>query len=182
MDSAAPLPASDVDLYLAPVRVAVELLTSDAPAGDASLPPVIAYGPGSLLRGAFMAGAADVLRDPWSPEELSFRALAVLQRVLARLILPWGRLSLDASLLETSTGAARFTWHEAAVLRALVRGRGAPVPREALAYALWGRPARPGSRAIDVHVASIRRKIAAARPRSPLPPVVSVRGRGYMVR
>lgn len=184
LDSPAPLPASEVDLYLAPERTAEELLEPAAGAGgpSPSQPPVIAHGPGSLLRAAFLAGAADYLRDPWSPDELALRALAVLQRARARFTLPWGCLSQDGSLLESAGGPVRFTWHEAALLRALARGRGAPVSREVLEYALWGRPAKPGSRAVDVHVAVIRRKIATVTPGDPHPPIVAVRSRGYMVR
>ena len=32
--------------------------------------PVIAHGPAGLMRSAFLAGCADYLRDPWTPEEL----------------------------------------------------------------------------------------------------------------
>jgi DNA-binding response OmpR family regulator len=106
----------------------------------------------------------------------------VLERYRARFTLSWGRLSPDGSLLETSGGTVSFTWHEAALLRVLARGRGSPVPRDALGYALWGKPPRPGSRAVDAHVAAIRRKIAAACPPGSPPPIVAVRRRGYMVR
>ncbi len=180
MDSPQPLPDAEVDLYLAPGASAAEVLAGSG--GRPSSPPVIAYGPGALLRSAFIAGAADFLRDPWTPEELAVRALAVLRRVRDRFSLPWGRLSADGSLLVTAAGPVPFTWHEAAILRALARGRGAPVPRDALGYALWGRPPRPGSRAVDVHVAAIRRKIARLSPPGSPPPIVAVRSRGYMVR
>ncbi len=178
LDSEEPRPAAEVDLYVAPAALAGELLGR----GRSALPPVIAFGPAALLRTAFLAGAADYLREPWTPEELALRAIAVLGRTRARLAVPGGAMTLDGCTLDTPAGRVPLSFHEAAVLAALVRGRGAPVPRDALGYALWGRPGRPGSRAIDAHVAALRRKLSAAAPGGAAPRIVAVRGRGYMVR
>jgi hypothetical protein len=185
--SPAPLPPAETDLYVAPARTAAEWLSGAAPA---ALPPVIAHGPAELLRYAFLAGAADYLREPWLPAELTARPAAGLERAGPRFQTPWGPVSPDGASLETARGTVPFTAHEAAVLRTLLRGRGIPVPREALAQALWGRPARAGSRALDAHVAALRRKICAAaagapaadRAADPRRFIVAVRRRGYMVR
>ncbi len=189
IDSPAPLPQDEADLYLAPADTAIELL-SGSPAERRGIQrpdrvppvsiPVIAFGPAALMRSSFVAGAADYLRDPWSPEEFSLRVMSVLQRTQRRFRFPWGSLVLDCTSLETPAGTVSLTHHESKILRALLLGRGAPVPRQAIAYFLWGNPGPAGSRAIDVHVASLRRKIAAAAPKAGSL-IRAVRRQGYMI-
>jgi DNA-binding response OmpR family regulator len=172
------------DLYVAPAA-----LVKDLAAGGT---PVIACGPAGLLRTAFLDGCDDYLRDPWTPEELGLRALAVLARGARRCRFPWGEISLEGQRLCTPGGTVPLTFHQTRILAALLRARGRPVPRAALAHAM-GRapgasggpgapraPGRPMSRAIDVHVAALRRCMRAAVPASGRF-IVCVRGQGYMV-
>jgi DNA-binding response OmpR family regulator len=140
----------------------------------------MACGPVALMRSSFLSGCADYLRDPWLPEELGIRALGILQRMLRRFRFPWGEISLQGAYLATPSGEVTLTLHESRILRALLMGRGSPVSRQALSYFLWGNPGPAGSRAIDVHVAVIRRKIAAVAPEAGRF-IRAVRREGYLI-
>jgi DNA-binding response OmpR family regulator len=161
-----------VDLYVAHASDARGLTENGA--------PVIAWGAPHEMRGAFLAGCEDFLKDPWTPQELSLRALAVLSRVQRRFHFPWGELSFEGRTLSTPRGPAALTFHEHAVLMTLLRARGNPVPRDALAYAISGAPLPAGSRAIDVHVAGVRRAVRRLVPEAGRF-ILCVRGQGYMV-
>ena len=166
--------AGEADLLLVPAASLAGL-----PRGTGI--PTIAHGPPHLLRSAFLAGCADYLRDPWTAEELAARALAVLARVQERFAFPWGELAIEGSTLLTPAGPVALGAIQSRILRQLLASRGQPVPRAALALCAWGRPARASSRALDMHVASLRRKVtgavAAAGPRF----ITAVRGEGYMI-
>jgi hypothetical protein len=178
LDTAEPLPAFEVDLYVIPADTAADMLA--ARGAPPLAVPVIAYGPATLLRSAFLCGCADYLRDPWHPDELGMRALAVLQRMKRRWTFPWGELSLQGTELDTPAGGVTLTVHESRILRALLMSRGTPVPRQALSYLLWGRPGPAGSRVLDVHVAAIRKKVAAAVPAAGRF-IRAVRREGYLI-
>jgi DNA-binding response OmpR family regulator len=188
MDSPEPLPEEEIDIYVAPADIAVEILTAAqadripgraARARPASV-PVIAFGPAALMRSSFLSGCADYLRDPWQPEELGIRALAVLQRIRRKFELSWGAVSLQGALLQTPAGDVALTFHESRILRALLMGRGTPVSRQALSYFLWGNPGPAGSRSIDVHVAAIRKKVSAVVPEAGRF-IRAVRREGYLI-
>jgi DNA-binding response OmpR family regulator len=166
--------AADADLLLVPA-------SSLAPGRRVHAVPVIAHGPAQMLRSAFLAGCDDYLREPWTTAELSARALAVLGRVRERFTFPWGTLEIRGETLHTPAGPLRLGAIQSRLLKKLLASRGEPVPREALALCAWGRPARAESRALDVHVAAIRGKLAAALPAAGPRFIVAVRGRGYMV-
>lgn len=145
--------------------------------------PVIAYGPPALLRTAFLAGCADYLRDPWTPQELALRAEAVLARVPRGHAFAWGVLRLRGCSLRGPGAQVTLTAVEARILEALLAARGRPVPREALTLcAMGGAVARPrGSRALDVHVSALRRKVRAAFPAAGPRFITAARGEGYLV-
>jgi hypothetical protein len=178
LDTAEPLPESEVDLYVAPADAAVDMLARRGAPPIAV--PVVACGPAALMRSAFLCGCADYLRDPWHPVELEIRALAVLQRTRRRWTFPWGELSMQGTDLDTPAGGVTLTVHESRILRALLMSRGTPVPRQALSYLLWGKPGPAGSRVLDVHVAAIRRKVAAAVPAAGRF-IRAVRREGYLI-
>ena len=146
--------------------------------------PVIAHGPAGLMRTAFLAGCADYMSDPWTPEELGLRVQAALDRQRACWEFPWGPARMIHGELLTPGGRTALTHHEAVILRALLRQRGRPVPREALSFLLGGAggPAlrREASRRVDVHVSSLRRRVRAAAPEAGRF-IVCVRGQGYMI-
>jgi hypothetical protein len=172
VQSSAPMPADQVDLYVAPAAA--------APGFPRHGPPLIACGPAALMRTSFLAGCEDYLRDPWTPEELSLRALAVLARGQRRYRFPWGEISFEGNDLRTPAGLVALTLNESRILRMLLRARGAPVPRAALAWSTGKARGAAEGRRIDVHVSAVRRKLNATMP-SAGRFIVSVRGQGYMV-
>ena len=165
-------PMSNADLYAAPARQAQEICQRGT--------PVIAWGPPALLRSSLLAGCADYLKDPWTPEELELRALAVLARVQRRHEFPWGALSFEGLNLRTPAGLVSLTLHESRILRTLLSARGEPVPRDALSYRAGGTPAAAGSRAVDAHVAALRRKVRAVIPAAGRF-ILCVRCQGYLL-
>jgi len=166
------LPADPPDLFVAHVKDLNEISTTAT--------PVIACGSAGLLRSAFLSGCADYLREPWLPEELELRALAALSRVSRRFEFPWGTVCFEGKDLRTPAGLVPLTFGESRLLRLLLRARGEPVPRAAIAYELWGNPARAAGRAVDVHAASIRKKVRNVESRAGRF-ITCVRGQGYMV-
>ena len=148
--------------------------------------PLIAYGPESELPRLFLAGCTDYLRDPWTPQELELRALrAVHAAELATRFGDGGALRLSGRVLSGPEGAASLGAQEAEILRMLLANRGSTVTRDALFYAIWGRPPSRRSRAVDMHITALRRHLAAvAEPAETARPtagrlIITVRGRGY---
>ncbi|MCX7039114.1 MAG: winged helix-turn-helix domain-containing protein [Spirochaetes bacterium] len=172
--SEAPPPPGEADLYIVPAEAMGSL------ALDAGV-PVIACGPPNLLRSAFLAGCADYLREPWSADELGLRALRLLERGRDRYAFPWGELSFEGNDLRTPAGLVSLTLRESRVLKQLLAARGSAVPRDALACRVWGKPAAPGSRALDMLVASIRGKLIGAIPAAGPRFILAVSGEGYMI-
>ena len=168
-----PLPDDEVNLFVVGAGQLGRL-----PQGGV---PVIAHGPAGLMRSAFLEGCIDYLRDPWTPEELALRAEAAIARQRACFEFPWGEARLEGNDLCAPGGRAPLTHHEALILRALLRQRGRPVPRSALACLLGGSALRGGgSRRIDVHVSALRRRVRSVVPDAGRF-IVCVRGEGYMV-
>lgn len=162
------------DLLVLPAR---ELPRAGSPPAADDV-PVIAHGPAGLMRAAFLGGCADYLRDPWTAQELALRAEAVLSRRRASFEFPWGRTRFEGDALCTPGGPAPLTRQQAVILRALLRRRGAPVARAALA-ALLGAGSEK-SRRVDVQVSAIRRRVREVVPGAGRF-ITCVRGRGYMI-
>ena len=144
--------------------------------------PMIAYGSQLHLHRAILAGCFDYLKDPWSPEELLFR-LGRLFRSSTR-PLTSQRLTLQGSVLSSETGTrVQLSHPEATILKHLLINSGEVVPREALFYAIWGRVPESKSRAVDVHISSLRKKMGGllADNVEGDNPIMSVRRVGYMI-
>ncbi|HVO38554.1 MAG TPA: winged helix-turn-helix domain-containing protein [Spirochaetia bacterium] len=161
----------DPDIVVASVDDMEEALAGAA--------PVIAFGPAGLLRAAFLAGCADYLRDPWTPEELALRTRAALSRRKESWRFPWGSVSFAPGSLVVPAGTVALTHAEMRILRILLHNRGAPLPRDALQYAVTGRSAGRG-RSVDVHISALRRKVRRLEPRCGRF-IESVRGQGYLI-
>jgi DNA-binding response OmpR family regulator len=170
--SAEPLAAGEADLWVVPAAAAGEAVVAARGA------PVIAHGPPGHLRAAFLAGAVDYLREPWTPGELVERAAAALKRAA---VIGFGGVRLEGTRLCGPRGTAELTGHQAAVLRLLASRPGVPVDRSALAWAVTGRPPAKGSRSVDMHVAALRAKLARVALPGEGPRIRAVRGRGYQL-
>ncbi len=178
LSSSEPVGVADIDLYVLPVE-RLHLLLED-PSWTLSCIPIIAYGDPSALRGAFLAGCADYLREPWSIEELALRARRLIS--LPRLCLRGIPLRLSEGSVATRFGRAELTFPEQRILLALLRHKGSVVPRSALQCALWGRLPQGRSRVVDVHVSSLRRKLRRVLPSGEAGPLIrAVKGIGYLV-
>jgi DNA-binding response OmpR family regulator len=130
-------------------------------------------------------GADDYVTKPFSVAQLVLRVQAVLRRARTlggadTLVLDGGG-SVDLANLAVTIGerSQRLTRREAELLRYLHAHRHRPVPRDELLAKVWGyaRQLEIETRTVDIHVASLRRKIEAD-PRRPRR-LVTVRGGGY---
>lgn len=128
-------------------------------------------------------GADDYLPKPFEPRELTLRINAILKRAARPAPVPptittrFGDFSFDAVRGELKRGedVVPLTTGEAQLLRILARSPGQTVPRAALAD-----PATTGeSRAVDVQITRLRRKIEAD-PRNPRF-LQTVWGEGYVL-
>jgi len=133
---------------------------------------MVAYGPAHLLRAAWLSGAFDYLREPWSAEELFLRVRGPRPPRLK-----WstgnGELVLDGSTLSSPERSVSLSPAETELLRLLVLRRGIPVARAVLG---WGTGCTEG-RAIDTLMGRLRTKIMAVSPAASVPQ--AVRGVGY---
>ncbi|HUZ18570.1 MAG TPA: winged helix-turn-helix domain-containing protein [Spirochaetia bacterium] len=174
--SEAPLPEAQTDVYVIPVSQLGRLF--EGTGRPATWLPVIAYGRGNDLREAFLTGCADYLKEPWTSEELAFRVNRVAVPLSYRL--PWGSVRLLPLRVESEFGSQPLSAQEHAILRTLLVCRDTVVSREVLSYAAWGRSRKTGSRAIDMHVSALRRKIRRlAPPDGEWGRIRAVRGTGY---
>jgi DNA-binding response OmpR family regulator len=82
--------------------------------------------------------------------------------------------------LHTPTGSCLLGTQEQTILRLLAANRGEPVSREVLYYGIWGKPALERSRVVDMHVASLRRKLRGLFGAS-TDHIRTVRGVGYLM-
>jgi DNA-binding response OmpR family regulator len=175
--SLSPLPEEQLDAYVVPVEQIDYLLSGES--RPATWLPVVAYGEERGLRAAFLAGCKDYLREPWSVEELSLRVPRLVDT--SSFSLAWGELQLTPGAAMTEAGRVGLSIHEYRILRVLLTQLGKPVPREVLYYALWGRCDNL-SRAVDVHISSLRKKLNTLAPQIPRNRLIrSARGCGYFM-
>ncbi len=127
------------------------------------------------------SGADDYLCKPFEPRELVLRINAILRRTQAPAPdgqIAFGDYSFDLARAELRRGEefVRLTAAEASLLKTLARQPGVPVSREALSAE---NPSIGNTRAIDVQVTRLRRKIEE-NPRFPRH-LQAVRGIGYVL-
>jgi two-component system, OmpR family, response regulator len=131
-------------------------------------------------------GADDYVPKPCSPRELAARLRAILRRLTPAptdpvddVALRVGALTLrpERRSVEWNAQTLNFTGAEFNLLEQLVRQAGRLVTKRELSERALGRPLARFDRSIDVHISSIRQKLAACAPDVDL--IKTVRGMGY---
>ncbi len=140
---------------------------------------------------ALELGADDCMSRPVFARELLARIHSVLRRLPDAAALPRvathhdvvahgyaiNLASRQVVLPDGSTAA--LSWTEAKVLATLIEHQGAPVSRDVLSQRALGRPWVPEERALDQHIATLRRKLFVSEPFRAL--IHTVRNVGYTI-
>lgn len=133
-------------------------------------------------------GADDYIPKPCTPRELTARIRAILRRTIpandtvdSPAVIHAGALMMDPQrrLVEWNGVPVELTSTEFNVLEVLARNVGSPVSKKMLSEQGLGRPLARFDRSTDVHVSSIRQKLAQlVEGRSP---IVTVYRLGYQL-
>lgn len=135
---------------------------------------------------AFGAGADDCVTEPFEVMELIARIRAIVRRTLAppralaRQIYKFGHLRVDTAnaTVWREGKRLRLSMMEYELLQFLVRHPGEVLSRQRILEEVWDSGPDVGPRAVDMHVAWLRKKIWDAPPRFRW--IRSVHGEGYL--
>lgn len=134
------------------------------------------------------AGADDYLAKPFGMMELVSRVNALLRRASAPAVAPddelsCGPISLVVSAHTVSVGGCpvTLTLKEFDLLRTLLQNQGHVLSRSQLLEDVWGVTYVGETRTVDVHVQTLRQKLAAAQEGADAL-IQTVRGVGYCIK
>lgn len=133
------------------------------------------------------AGADDYILKPFAAEELIARLKAVLRRIPentrtsdCRIIrLNESTVDLTNRTITGPLGSDLFTLQELRLLLALVDSKG-PLSRPAAYRSVFKRPWQPEDRSLDVHIASLRKKLRKTSGSANM--IMTLRGEGYEIK
>src|SRR5262245_58663481 len=115
-------------------------------------------------------GADDYLPKPFNPRELAARIRAILRRADGKPTPASAAIAVNGVTLDPSTREVRcdgrlveFTTIEFEILHSLMRAAGRVLSRDYVMELLYQRKATPFDRAIDVHIAHLRKKLESDR-------------------
>lgn len=159
------------------------LLRSDARTSEVPIIMLTAKGEESDAVIGLSQGADDYVRKPFGVKELVARIAARLRSTKssgeASKLLRFGELVIDSVKHEVMlfTEPLHLTLTEFKLLRHLVQNRGRAFTRNELLNAVLGRDAYVIDRNVDVHVATLRKKLQSYGEN-----IVTIRGVGYKFR
>lgn len=139
---------------------------------------VIAFGAPELLPPAFMFGCWDFLKDPWSPEELYLRLRRTVLDDNENSSLGIDKLEFDHEMVWSARHAVDLRPAEFRLLRRLVSAAGEVISRQALELTL-ANAVSANSRALDMHISNLRRKLRVVCAPGEPPAIEVERGHGY---
>ena len=141
--------------------------------------PFIPYGPVEVIEDAFILGASDFLKEPWTFLELEIRSKRLISSDMIRC--EWGIIKFSNEFIRSDQISLPLSISEYKILSTLANNRNKIISRENLHYRLDIQ--NNDSRILDVYINSLRKKIIQISPEdnSGDSLIKTIRGKGYTI-